>query len=260
MLRNRGRSERLDWAIHSIYVWAIPKKITRDICRYYCNGDTNHGQTDGPPSAIYPSAHVCKWHPKTLHYPDPLRPASPHSAHLHSLEIVYYAPPWPVFWFARLLKRSNQASEAREMAKQNPGLAQNTQTHKMSKIARKPTSIQFPQLQPGKRKVPIVAGMTCPDSTLGRCCSVRPTSLGRLTSHGKRPTFFRLLTICPKDALVKAGSRTCQDVAVPLWICSPIVYYTPRGTLIAAFASLVLSEPCGDYTAQLPLKVNMVAA
>lgn len=79
----------------------------------------------------------------------------------------------------------------------------------------------------------------------------------RLVCHGKRPTFFQLLTIFPKDALVKAKSRTCHGgpgVAVPLWIFSPIL-----PTLITAFASLVWSEPCRDVTAQLPLEVSEVS-
>lgn len=160
-----SRAQREGW-IGQWALWTIPNKNHKG----HIHGDTNHQQTDGPPSAIHP-VRPYRGHPDTTQaHSCPVRcvrcpmeaflMVSPHSARL-------YAPPSPVFWFASFsLKRPNQASEAREMAKQNPGLAQDTQTHKMATSSRESNEHPISANAVRQTKSPIVASMTCPTQHL----------------------------------------------------------------------------------------------
>lgn len=146
-----GASRRLDWAMGS---WTIPNRTTR--------GTSMATQTISKrTSAIHPPIQIASRYVSPRPTPParcvrrPMLPdgqsyASPHSAHL-------YAPPSPVFWFARSLKRPNQASEAREIQD-----LRRTRKPTRWTSSRESNEHQISANAARQTKNPIVASMTCP--------------------------------------------------------------------------------------------------
>ncbi|KAK3392416.1 hypothetical protein B0T20DRAFT_55750 [Sordaria brevicollis] len=254
-----GASESRGRWIGQWALWTIPNKNHKGEEGTFMATQTTNKRTV-PHQLSIPSAHT-----KAIQIlPRPtLRPAhrvrSPMEAFLmgqSALSTPIRTPFVVVLVRQLLLRRPNQASEAREMAKQNPGLVQDTQTHKWKMTTSSRESNEHPISATAARtneESPIVASMTCPTQYLVVVVLlVLSWPVWSIVSNDHSSSNFSQYS--PKRRLGESQEpRSVREgVAVPPCGLIPHLYILP--SLTTAFASLVVSEPCGDLTAQLPLE------